>query len=119
MQDPAEPPPEEVSGRNPPDSPRADPARADLPVDPARPDPLRVPVPPGMRPAPEPLDVDVARIVLAGTALWAVAFVVLLALRGRLADADREWWLWTCVAGVLLGLLGALMASRARRAARR
>ena len=115
MQDPANPPPRDVPGGNTPDI-------AD-PVEPARtlsePEPLVSLVPPGARPAPEPLDVDVTKIVLAGTALWAVAFVVLLTQRDRLADAGREWWLWTCVAGVALGLLGALLASRARRASRR
>ena len=52
--------------------------------------------------APPPLQVDTARVVLAGMALWAVALVVLLFLGDRV---DRMWT-WTCVAALGLGLLG-------------
>ncbi|WP_346621604.1 DUF2530 domain-containing protein [Blastococcus montanus] len=52
--------------------------------------------------APPPLRVDTARVVLAGTALWAVALVVLLLLGDRV---DRMW-IWTCVAAIGLGFLG-------------
>jgi hypothetical protein len=46
--------------------------------------------------------VDTARVVLAGTALWAVALVVLLLLGDRV---DRMWT-WTCVVAIGLALLG-------------
>jgi uncharacterized membrane-anchored protein len=46
--------------------------------------------------------VDTARVVLAGTALWAIALVVLLLLGDRV---DRMWT-WTCVAAIGLALLG-------------
>jgi hypothetical protein len=46
--------------------------------------------------------VDTARVVLAGTALWVVALVVLLLLGDRV---DRMWT-WTCVAAIGLALLG-------------
>jgi hypothetical protein len=64
-------------------------------------------VPPATGPAarkqaPPPLQVDTARVVLAGTALWAVALVVLLVLGDRI---DRVWT-WTCVAGIVLALVG-------------
>jgi uncharacterized protein DUF2530 len=59
-----------------------------------------VPVP--TRPAPPPLKVDTARVVLIGTALWAVALVVLLILGDRV---DRMWT-WTCVAGIGLAAIG-------------
>ena len=52
--------------------------------------------------APPPLQVDTARVVLAGTALWAVALVVLLLLGDRV---DRMWT-WTCVAAIGLAVLG-------------
>ena len=52
--------------------------------------------------APPPLQVDTARVVLAGTALWAVALVVLLLLGDRV---DRMWT-WTCVAAIGLAILG-------------
>lgn len=54
------------------------------------------------RKAPPPLRVDTLRVVVAGTALWAVALVVLLVLGDRV---DRLWT-WTCVAGVGLALIG-------------
>ena len=53
-----------------------------------------------------PLDVDGIRTVMVGTAVWALAFVGLLPFYGRLADAGRVWWLWTCMAGFGLGLIG-------------
>ena len=52
--------------------------------------------------APPPLKVDTVRVVLAGTALWVVALVVLLLLGDRV---DRVWT-WTCVAGIALAALG-------------
>jgi hypothetical protein len=61
----------------------------------------QVPVP-VRKPAPPPLRVDTTRVVLAGTALWAVALVVLLLLGDRV---DRTWT-WTCVAGIVLAVLG-------------
>jgi Protein of unknown function (DUF2530) len=52
--------------------------------------------------APPPLQVDTGRVVLVGTALWAVALVVLLLLGDRV---DRAWT-WTCVAGIALAGIG-------------
>jgi hypothetical protein len=54
----------------------------------------------------EPLDVDGVRTVEVGVALWLLAFLALLPFYGRLEDAGNLWWLWTCLAGVGLGLLG-------------
>ncbi len=54
----------------------------------------------------DPLDVDGVRTVAVGTGLWLAAFVVLLPFAGRLADAGRLWWLWTCLAGFGLGIIG-------------
>lgn len=54
------------------------------------------------KPAPPPLRVDTARVVLVGIGIWAVALVVLLLLGDRV---DRMWT-WTCVAAIGLGLLG-------------
>ena len=36
---------------------------------------------------------------------WAVALVVLLSVRSVL-PADTRWWIWTCVAGMAMGLFG-------------
>ncbi|MGH3330950.1 MAG: DUF2530 domain-containing protein, partial [Nocardioidaceae bacterium] len=54
----------------------------------------------------DPLDVDGVRTIAVGTALWLVAFVLLLPFHDRLEATDRIWWLWTCVAGFGLGILG-------------
>ena len=59
-------------------------------------------VPRPSRQAPPPLQVDTAKVVLAGAALWAVALVVLLVLGDRV---DRAWT-WTCVCGIVLAGLG-------------
>ena len=53
-----------------------------------------------------PLDVDGTRTVAVGALLWLVAFVLLLPFYGRLEDADKTWWLWTCLAGFGLGVVG-------------
>jgi hypothetical protein len=54
----------------------------------------------------EPLDVDGTRTVAVGSVLWLVAFVLLLPFYGRLEQTNRVWWLWTCLAGFGLGVLG-------------
>jgi hypothetical protein len=61
---------------------------------------------PGEEPEVRPLDVDGVRTVAIITVLWGVAFVLLALRQGPLNDAGRGWWLWTCLAGVGLGLLG-------------
>ncbi|MGY1591202.1 DUF2530 domain-containing protein [Geodermatophilus sp. SYSU D00708] len=60
------------------------------------------------RQAPPPLRVDTVRVVLIGTALWAVALVVLLLLGDRV---DRVWT-WTCVAGIALAGVGLAVMRR-------
>jgi Protein of unknown function (DUF2530) len=75
------------------------------------------------RPVPPPLEANdqiVATIITGG---WAIALVILLALWTHISAADR-WWIWTCAAGVGLGLFGMayvpyLKRSRARLAQRR
>ncbi|HEX6338418.1 MAG TPA: DUF2530 domain-containing protein [Jiangellaceae bacterium] len=53
-----------------------------------------------------PVDVDGVRTVAIITVLWALAFVVLAFFRTDLDEAGRGWWIWACLAGVGLGLLG-------------
>lgn len=43
------------------------------------------------------------RIAAAGTAAWAVAFVVLLAVG---LPSDDRWWLWVCATGTASGVFG-------------
>nr|WP_281352307.1 DUF2530 domain-containing protein [Phytoactinopolyspora alkaliphila] len=64
----------------------------------------------------QPMDVDGVRTVSILTVLWAVAFVALAFNRERLDEAGIGWLLWTCLAGVGLGLLG-LEYTRKRREA--
>lgn len=54
----------------------------------------------------DPLDVDGVRTIAVGTGLWLLAFVLLLPFYGRLEETDRVWWLWTCMAGFGLGIIG-------------
>jgi protein-S-isoprenylcysteine O-methyltransferase Ste14 len=68
------------------------------------------------RPAPPPLQVDTAKVVLAVTAVWVVALVVLLIL----GDRVDEVWIWTCVCAIVLAGLGlALMHWQRRTESRR
>jgi hypothetical protein len=60
------------------------------------------------------VDVDGVAVLTVGTVLWALAFFALLPFRGRLADHDVDWWLWSCVAGVGLGLWGISYCRRRR-----
>jgi hypothetical protein len=63
-----------------------------------------------------PVDTDGVRSVTIGTIVWGVALVVLLPMRGRLDEAGNGWWLWTCLAGAGLGLLGIEYTRRRRDA---
>jgi len=57
------------------------------------------------KPDPPPLETDDVAIVAGGTALWAVALVVLLVLKAAGTDV-RDWWWQMCACGVVLGLYG-------------
>ena len=75
------------------------------------------------RPAPPPLEANDRRVTIVGTAAWAAALVVTLALREQIPASDR-WWVWTCAAGVAMGLfalwyLPYFKRARARKAQRR
>ncbi|HET8605332.1 MAG TPA: DUF2530 domain-containing protein [Marmoricola sp.] len=53
-----------------------------------------------------PLDVDGLRTTAVGTALWGLAFLMLLPFAGHLRESGDLWVLWTCLAGFGGGLLG-------------
>jgi hypothetical protein len=60
------------------------------------------------RPDPVPVQTDDRKAVLVGLGLWLVALVVVLIVFGPLAEAGQQWWVWTCVAGLALGVIGVL-----------
>ncbi len=117
MSESANPPREGASGDHPDDTQRAGDRAADGSA--AEPEPPISLAPPNARPTPPPLEADTVRIVTIGTVLWFAGFLVLLPLRSRLVADGNELWLWTCLAGGALGLIGLLLAIRARAAARR
>jgi hypothetical protein len=75
------------------------------------------------QPAPPPLEGNDQLIAAVITAGWAIALIVLLVVRADLPPGSR-WWVWTCVAGLAVGLFGlwympVLKRSRAAAAERR
>ncbi|MGL5930428.1 MAG: DUF2530 domain-containing protein, partial [Dermatophilaceae bacterium] len=52
-------------------------------------------------------------IALVGTAVWASALVVVLAVPA-LHTGERSWWPWTCVTGMALGLFAWWFVRRGR-----
>jgi len=67
---------------------------------------------------PEPVQVDSRLVVLIGTALWFVGFVVLLPFYDWLGRHDHRIWLWTCLAGWILGLIGLALVRKHRKEGR-
>jgi hypothetical protein len=67
----------------------------------------------GDRPS-EPPQSDAVVPVTVGTALWALGLVVTLAFRGTLERHDAQWWVWTSVTGLGLGLFGCWWVRRRR-----
>lgn len=70
------------------------------------------------RPAPpqlEPWDSDGVTVIAVGTVLFALACAVALFLSDWLAASGRGWWLWVCLCGVGLGLIGLAYSVRRRR----
>ncbi len=63
------------------------------------------------RPGPDPVMVDERRAFIVGSIAWAIALVVTIVLGPQLP----EQWLWTAVAGIVLGLLGLLYTQYRRR----
>ena len=54
----------------------------------------------------DPLDVDGTRTVAVGALMFLAAFLLLLPFRVNLEDAGHGWWIWTCLAGFGLGVVG-------------
>jgi hypothetical protein len=67
------------------------------------------------RPDPPPLETNDVAIVAGGTALWAVAGLVLLVAR-LLGAGVHTWWIVMCACGAALGLVGVRYCARRRDA---
>jgi MFS family permease len=67
---------------------------------------------------PPPAQINARRIVAIGTLIWFIGFVVLLPFYGWLGDHGHRIWLWTCLAGWILGLIGSALMMRHRRIGR-
>jgi len=65
-----------------------------------------------------PVQVDSARIILTGTVAWGIALVTLLIMWSWVQRHHHQQWIWTCVAGIGLGLAGLLLVRRHRSAGR-
>ena len=93
--------------------PAGDPARARPPDRPAA----------VLHDPPPPLEANDQLVTAVITAGWAVTLVVLLIVRSYIPPGQR-WWIWTALAGLLMGLFGLwyvpyLKRARARSARRR
>ena len=60
------------------------------------------------------MQINARRIVAIGTGVWFVAFLVLVPFWGWLDRNDHRVWLWTCLAGTVLGVLGWSIMTRHR-----
>ncbi|HEY4463367.1 MAG TPA: DUF2530 domain-containing protein [Streptosporangiaceae bacterium] len=67
------------------------------------------------RSPPPPLEGNARLITTVITSGWAVALIVVVIVRGSLPPSER-WWVWTCVAGVVMGCFGLWYVPRLQRA---
>jgi len=63
---------------------------------------------------PPAVGINTRRITSIGTAIFFVGFLALLPFYGWLGRHDHRVWLWTCLAGAILGLIGYSIISRHR-----
>ena len=69
-------------------------------------------------PALPPVTTGLWHIAVPGTLIWLAGFIVLLFFIPQLQANDAMIWLWTCLAGFVLGLMGLSVYALQRRAAR-
>jgi len=58
------------------------------------------------RPDPTPAKTDDRKAFFVGTVAWVVALAVFVVLLPTLTEQGHTWWLWTCVAGLAIGVIG-------------
>lgn len=66
----------------------------------------------------KPLDVDGVNAAIAGTVAFVIGLIVTVVFRDNLAASNSQWWIWVCVAGATMGLLGVAYTTRRRAAYR-
>ncbi|THG29852.1 DUF2530 domain-containing protein [Naasia lichenicola] len=66
------------------------------------------------RPDPRPVQVDERRAVFVGLVVWIIATVIYLLVFATNGEADAGV-VWTCTAGIALGLAGLVYTERRRR----
>lgn len=62
------------------------------------------------------MEVDLSRVVLIGTVLYAITAVILLPMQSSLTHDGHGRWPWIAVSGVGLGLLGLVYLKRRDKA---
>ncbi|MEL4317427.1 DUF2530 domain-containing protein [Leifsonia sp. YIM 134122] len=67
------------------------------------------------RPDPEPARADGRKAVVAGTAVWFIGLIVWFIWGEMLTDAGFGWWLWMCLTGIALGVIGLVVVLVSRR----
>jgi hypothetical protein len=63
---------------------------------------------------PPPLEANDRLVLGVITAGWLIALIVLVIIYGSL-PAGARWWVWTCVAGVAMGVFGFWYVPRLKR----
>jgi hypothetical protein len=58
------------------------------------------------------MQINEAKVIWIGIGLWAAAFLILLPFRKSLISDGHGWWLYTCLAGAGLGMVGLPMVGR-------
>jgi hypothetical protein len=76
-------------------------------------------MPADRRPDPPPYRTNEFAPVIVGTAMWAIAFIVLLTMHHAMADRGQGWWLWVALTGVGLGLWGLFLIAMRHRSVRK
>ena len=67
---------------------------------------------------PAAAETNVGPVIAVGTALFFLGFLALLPFAGWLGEHHHRLWLWTCLAGWILGLVGWTLLIRHRREGR-